>query len=154
MSTLGSRIRLVRGEESQSSFAARLEISKGALGFYERDENLPKTDVVLKICALSGVQLDWLLTGNPPMRSKGDAPRALLPEAAQQLGSERQRHDLDLARLQTHCATLEQRLAALEEERRELSSENRNLWKKVCALREEATVLRESQARLESGRRS
>lgn len=53
MTTLGSRIKMARGKESQEKFASRLEISKGALGFYERDENRPNADVILKICALT-----------------------------------------------------------------------------------------------------
>ncbi len=32
MTTLGSRIKMARGKESQEKFSARLEISKGALG--------------------------------------------------------------------------------------------------------------------------
>ncbi len=36
MTTLGLHIKMARGKESQEKFAARLKISKGALGFYER----------------------------------------------------------------------------------------------------------------------
>ncbi|WP_051363901.1 XRE family transcriptional regulator [Oleidesulfovibrio alaskensis] len=67
MKTLGSRIRAARGATSQDAFSKQLKISKGSLGFYERDENLPNTDVALKICSETGVRLEWLLLGHGPM---------------------------------------------------------------------------------------
>lgn len=67
METLGSRIRTARGKLSQEAFANLIQVSKGSLGFYERDENLPNTDVVLKICSTTGVRIEWLLTGEGPM---------------------------------------------------------------------------------------
>ena len=70
-STLGQRIKLARGKQSQGAFAQAIQISKGALGFYERDINLPNSEVVLKICSVSGVNIEWLLTGLGPMR-KGE----------------------------------------------------------------------------------
>ena len=69
MDTLGSRIRFARGKTSQEAFAKTLQISKGSLGFYERDENLPNSDVILKICSITGVSLVWLMTGTGPMES-------------------------------------------------------------------------------------
>ena len=58
MSTLGERIKAARGSLSQEAFSRALNISKGSLGFYERNENLPNTDVVLKICSKTGVRLE------------------------------------------------------------------------------------------------
>ncbi len=63
MDTLGTRIRKARGSESQESFAARLGVSKGALGGYERNENLPNSDIILKICSSADISVEWLLTG-------------------------------------------------------------------------------------------
>lgn len=71
MNTLGSRIKKARGKVSQEAFAREIEVSKGSLGFYERDENLPNTNVVLKICSVTGVLLEWLLMGSGPMYSEG-----------------------------------------------------------------------------------
>lgn len=67
MSTLGKRIKKARAKVSQEVFAREIEVSKGSLGFYERDENLPNTNVVLKICSVTGVLLEWLLMGSGPM---------------------------------------------------------------------------------------
>lgn len=122
MNTLGERIKSARGNISQETFSRALGISKGSLGFYERNENLPNTDVVLKICSKTGVRLEWLLTGHGPMRTQ---PLSCPEEDG-------------ISEEQTcaRCARLESRLDRLEEERRELSAENRRLWKENAGLRE------------------
>ena len=112
---------------SQEAFSRELGISKGSLGFYERNENLPNTDVVLKICSKTGVRLEWLLTGDGPVRAQSDADG----EAA---GEEMDGGLEGTACLR--CARLEDRLDRLEEERRELAAENRRLWKENAGLRE------------------
>ncbi len=146
MTTLGSRIKMARGKESQEKFAARLEISKGALGFYERDENLPKSDVILKICALTGASLDWLLTGAES--ASREAARKLDPctapaNQAEQTAAASPQESRECSCPQ--CAELKKRLTALEEERRDLCAENRSLWKKMCSLLEEIAGPRERQ---------
>lgn len=144
MTTLGSRIKMARGKESQEKFAARLEISKGALGFYERDENLPKTDVILNICALTGVSLDWLLTGAESLSREPENNAAPCPALADQAEQRFYAAPPEAGEYACpHCADLKKRLTALEEERRELCAENRNLWKKVCSLLEESAGPRE-----------
>ena len=127
MNTLGERIKLARGSMSQEAFSRALNISKGSLGFYERNENLPNTDVVLKICSKTGVGLEWLLTGGGPMHPAHD------PEDATENGT------VGTDAVAASCerwARMENRLDRLEEERRELSAENRRLWKENAALRE------------------
>ena len=69
MDTLGARIRLARGKTSQGAFAALIGVSKGSLGGYERDENLPNTDVALKICQQTGFSVEWLISGRGPLRA-------------------------------------------------------------------------------------
>ncbi len=139
MTTLGTRIKMARGKESQEKFAARLEISKGSLGFYERGENLPKSDVILKICALTGVSLDWLLTGAESASREAAHRPAPVPappaEQAEQIAAAAPHESRECACPQ--CAELKKRLTALEEERRELCAENRSLWKNMCSLLEE-----------------
>lgn len=72
MQDLGARIRQVRGKVSQEEFARRLGISKGALGCYERGVNCPNVEVVLGICRLCRISVEWLVAGSGPMM----APRA------------------------------------------------------------------------------
>lgn len=130
METLGKRIREARGKHSQDIFCELIGVSKGSLGFYERDENLPKVDVAIKICSVTGVTLSWLLTGEGPMRPGEPTPKE--PVAG---NSSVQRK--------------EERLIALEEERRELSVENRQLHRDKAALLQEMADMRERIARLE-----
>ena len=63
MKTLGERIKYLRGQDSQEVFAAKLGVSKGALGGYERDENSPSAEVVLKICSAANISAEWLVFG-------------------------------------------------------------------------------------------
>lgn len=133
MSTLGERIRLARGNLSQETFSRALNISKGSLGFYERNENLPNTEVVLKICSKTGVSLEWLLTGSGPMR----------PEDSELSEEESFFNDNESSPACSFCDRLEKRLDLLSEERRELSAENRRLWKENAELRERCARLEE-----------
>lgn len=133
MSTLGKRIKLARGKVSQDVFSRTLKISKGSLGFYERNENLPNSGVILKICSETGVSLVWLLTGTGPMYSEEvtssvscsskPAPREKCPS----------------------CRKMEAKLDILDAERRELTAENRRLWKENADLQERCARLEERQ---------
>ena len=79
MDTLGNRIRIARANMSQATFAKALDVSKGSLGFYERNENLPNSDVVIKICSMTGVNLEWLLLGKGPMKPGGAVTESASP---------------------------------------------------------------------------
>ncbi|CAK7044148.1 MAG: hypothetical protein DESF_01843 [Desulfovibrio sp.] len=152
MKTLGSRIRFARGALSQEVFAAKIGVSKGSLGGYERDENLPNTDVVLKICHETGISVQWLLLGEgPPVVPEeqavapgkqptgsalplpgilGVAAHAAMPQAGIAFVQNGKMLHQECAR----CRRLEERLERLEDERRELSEENRQLWKENSLL--------------------
>jgi transcriptional regulator with XRE-family HTH domain len=60
---LGKRLRFLRGEQTQQEFAARLGTDKNTIGRYERGERLPDSAFLCRLHRLSGVSLDWLLTG-------------------------------------------------------------------------------------------
>ena len=53
---------------SQEEFARRIDVSKTAVGAYERDSSKPGADAILSICSHFGVEPRWLLTGNGPMK--------------------------------------------------------------------------------------
>ncbi|MDR2819884.1 MAG: helix-turn-helix domain-containing protein [Desulfovibrio sp.] len=120
MRTLGARIRFARGRISQDAFSGIIGVSKGSLGGYERDENLPNTDVVLKICRQTGISVEWLLTGGGAALPAAPAPETPATREEQ----------LPCAR----CVKLEQAVEKLNEERRELNAENRRLWKENSRL--------------------
>jgi transcriptional regulator with XRE-family HTH domain len=125
MNTLGSRIRFLRGRLSQEVFSAQVGVSKATLGGYERDENLPNTDVALKICRQANVSVLWLLTGKNEDAAALPAgpPPCGASEVQSPAGTER--HPATACR---RCEKLEEKLDKLEDERRELSRENRRLW--------------------------
>lgn len=60
---LGERIRRLRtgARMTQGDLAARLGISKSAVGMYEQGRREPPYEVLLGIGALFGVSVDWLL---------------------------------------------------------------------------------------------
>lgn len=82
MNTLGQRIRMARGGLSQDALCAMTGISKGSLGFYERDANLPRIDTIIKICSATGVSLDWLATGKGSMRPTEPPQTVAIPKEA------------------------------------------------------------------------
>lgn len=124
MDTLGSRIRIVRGDETQEAFSAKIGVSKGSLGGYERDENSPSADAILKICSGANISVEWLMLGVGTMRP-GDQPEQVMrtPVAAAQGGEV--------------C----ERCRMLEEGRWQLSEENRQLLKDNGALKLENLTL-------------
>lgn len=152
MKTLGSRIRFARGALSQEVFAAKIGVSKGSLGGYERDENLPNSDIILKICQETGMSVEWLLlgTGAPAASEERPAgPGKLLaggavslpgvmgivaPPSMSQGGITFVPDGKMIQQECARCRRLEERLERLEDERRELSEENRRLWKENSLL--------------------
>jgi len=61
--TLGERIRWVRGDLKQKEFAAKIGVTQSTVGYWERQNNIPKERDRLKISEVFGVNLLWLLTG-------------------------------------------------------------------------------------------
>lgn len=65
--TLGERLRLVRGTTSQKAFAAELRVHENTVSNAERRDSATQ-DYLLKLAAVRGVNLHWLLTGHGAMR--------------------------------------------------------------------------------------
>lgn len=47
--SIGSRIRALRGTDSQQTLADKLKISKSALAMYERGKRIPRDEVKVRI---------------------------------------------------------------------------------------------------------
>lgn len=62
-SSIGSRIRNIRGKESRSSFAERLGIGTATLQRYESEERSPDIDFLSKLQVTTGYSLDYLVYG-------------------------------------------------------------------------------------------
>ena len=100
MDTLGKRIKLLRGKESQDTYAARIGISKGSIGGYERDANSPSADAILKICHADDISVEWLLTGQGPMRRGEEI------DSQAYAGDERKEYKAIIAKLEAENASL------------------------------------------------
>ncbi len=58
------RIREIRGFDlTQGEFARKLGVSQAMLSKYERGQNTPTIDILLKLKAFSGHSIDWIVTG-------------------------------------------------------------------------------------------
>ncbi|MDA8079469.1 MAG: helix-turn-helix domain-containing protein [Nitrospiraceae bacterium] len=71
MGTLGERIKHLRDSlgMNQSEFATRLGLGgPTAVSKYEKNQREPEVSILGKIAALSKCSLDWLLTGEGPIR--------------------------------------------------------------------------------------
>ena len=66
--SLGHRIRKIRGEVSQGQFATEIGVHKNTLGAYERDIRVPDSSVLAIICDKYEINPSWLLFGEEPMR--------------------------------------------------------------------------------------
>ena len=61
---IARRIREIRGFDlNQGQFAKRLGISQAQLSKYERGQNIPTVEILLKLKAVSGKNIDWIVSG-------------------------------------------------------------------------------------------
>lgn len=72
---LGERIKELRGNESQGSFAEKFGVSQADISRLERGTIInPSPELLFNICISSHVDLQWLLTGEEPPRAEEKAP--------------------------------------------------------------------------------
>ena len=71
MSSVGERIKEIRGALTQKEFADRLGITAQAVINYERHGRIPSRAILNKISTIYTVTVDWLLTGEDSMYQKG-----------------------------------------------------------------------------------
>lgn len=77
MTMLKDRLKSLRGKKSQADFAMEIGVSLATYSRYERGENTPDADALLKIHEATSADISWLLMGNassnPPRDAWGDA---------------------------------------------------------------------------------
>ena len=94
--TLGDRIRRARESANMTQEAAseRISVTSRTLIRYEQGKSVPKEYVLRELSELTGVRIDWLKTGEGPMRdsvvneaaaSNADAGREGAAEATRYL---------------------------------------------------------------------
>ncbi|MGB9735979.1 MAG: helix-turn-helix domain-containing protein [bacterium] len=75
--TLGQRIRLIRGDRTQTEFGALLGKSQDAISVYETDQVVPSLNILAKIAEIGDVTVDWLFYG-PSHKTKKDAEQSFV----------------------------------------------------------------------------
>jgi transcriptional regulator with XRE-family HTH domain len=58
---LGSRIKQLRGEQTQADFARQFRISQAQLSKYELGQTAPPLGLLIRLSKESGRSLDWIL---------------------------------------------------------------------------------------------
>lgn len=76
MRALGTRIRSLRGEISQTDFAELLGVSQEDISRFESGARTPSISLLLKLSGMHRVSLDWLVKG------QNDSGEALAGEPA------------------------------------------------------------------------
>jgi transcriptional regulator with XRE-family HTH domain len=71
------RLTEIIGQERPFSWAAKAGLSKGAFSRIWNEGTVPSPDLLKKISAATGYSIDWLLTGEGPMRRGDAAPAAV-----------------------------------------------------------------------------
>ncbi len=137
MSTLGERIRNIRGKTSQMQFSASLGIAQTKLSRYERGTTSPDLDFLVQLSRQYAVDLEWLITGAKTAAPAGTPQQGMVPECVSQCGEMAGQNYI------RECENLKKELAEEREERRDVTRENRQLWKENAALREELARLQE-----------
>jgi len=61
--TIGERIKQIRGKESRKLFCEKLDIGVSTLVNYEKDVRVPDATLIGKICDTYNITADWLIFG-------------------------------------------------------------------------------------------
>lgn len=61
MSTFATRLKELRGDESQASFASSVDVNRVQYAKYESGQNAPSVDILERICRTHACSADWLL---------------------------------------------------------------------------------------------
>lgn len=86
MDTIGDRLKILRGQESQSSFAQKFGISRNTLVNYEKGTSVPDSKLAAAICEELSLSAEWLLFGNGPQSRKDlEVPSGQSPIQQQKL---------------------------------------------------------------------
>jgi len=80
-STLAERIRLAREnkEIDQNRLAAKIDVASRTLQRWEKGEQVPDSNYLLRLAKHTGVRAEWLLTGEGEMRSSLHIPTNVIP---------------------------------------------------------------------------
>ena len=82
MTTLGERIRSIRGNMSQQEFADKLSITRQYVALLESEKRDPSPLLIDSLCQKFGIRREWLEFGHEPMKSVEmvNTPESLVPD--------------------------------------------------------------------------
>ena len=89
MTTLGERIKILRGSMSQQQFADQLSITRQYIALLESDKREPSPLLIDSLCQKFQVRREWLELGHEPMKAADldGAPETLVPDLVSILSS-------------------------------------------------------------------
>ena len=82
MTTLGERIRSIRGNMSQQEFADKLSITRQYVALLESEKRDPSPLLIDSLCQKFGIRREWLEFGHEPMKAAEmvNTPESLVPD--------------------------------------------------------------------------
>lgn len=144
--TVGERIRMLRGLETQTEFALRIGVTQRAVVNYETLGRVPKKAILRKICEQYDVDERWLLTGNGPMNQSQGARGSEITKTCDMSpvlkGEELQQADFTDCRKTETCDMSQVLVRELTARCLRLSDDNADLLRQNGDLRVEAERLR------------
>ena len=145
MSTLGERIKILRGKTSQKQFAQSLGIPATTLANYENNKSELNFAMIRLFTTRFGVETNWLIFGTGPMKSE-ESECSFPSSSCEELPPA---EDTQKANFFNHDK-LERELELEKQERRELALENRKLHQEQENLLRENGELKVKIAKLEA----
>ena len=132
MSTLGERLKQLRGNTRQADLAAALGMAQTTLSNYETGRNEPNIETIRIFVSHFSVNLRWLLFGEGPVKDEDTASTCLETSAKEKTSS---------SQMEETITKLERELGLEREERRELAAETRRLYREKEELHREKEQL-------------
>ena len=89
MSIFATRLKELRGTESQAAFSAAIGVNRVQYAKYESGQNSPSVDLLERICRVHSCSADWLLglRGTAPQSSTPPLPHSSTPNSQLSPGS-------------------------------------------------------------------
>ncbi len=155
MSTLGERLKILRGTTRQAELAASLGMAQTTLSNYETGRNEPNIETIRLLVSHFDVNINWLLFGEGPIRGDNTPSNCCSEPVAPTTESSSLEEKTIPAKLyyaerEGRLEKAETKIETLEEERRELAAEVRKLYRDKEVLLRENGALRERLARFEA----
>lgn len=150
MSTLYGRIkqaRLLERKMSQAEFSDKIGVTQRSYSRYELGQTVPDAEIVKKISDITGVAIQWLLTGEGPIKTGKDGETYLFEHYVKPIHGSLSSKDVGPC---LHCLELYEKLDIRNERLFKSSERERVLLKEVGDLKEKIGGLNTELAELKN----